>query len=544
MTGIGPIRLSRSVRTTMTGNPREPKYISDALENLEEYSQYLKGIGNSEMTIGGKLRVIRRALKSVESEIGDIDVSEFDKRSYDVVVRDFERCIPRTREKDLFIISQFFGWFDEECPFFELCKVEPSTDSRRPALKKGKPTTAIQEMYSAELQDLSDRIIRSGASAEHARNVVRCVRLCFVALYEHTGVKSFDAIGLDDMRYLRSNLQLGDRVKKDYLQYFSRFLGPYTGRSLYAELDEADRREALEARIDALPYAEEIYGLETWMKTHNYRPRTIQTQLACLTSFIPRVIKIAGPVPLDQIDMELFFLLRSEIDDVKEQTLASYMKAFNNLIKFATGHSVYESRMMLWNAFDVKRMFIDRKEWDKVVDNATETDRIAIMLGSMLGLRCSEIVGLELNDIDGDTVTIRGKGHGPNGKVVRKKILPKLHQAIDRYMAYRRSIIEVYGDLSEDRLVIRDGMLAGTPMTEGALMGRLHVLSVKTGIEFSTHTFRRYYAMMMYDAGVDLNIIRTMMRHQSVDTTLQCYIQADPRLLADAGSKLEEAMFG
>ena len=38
----------------------------------------------------------------------------------------------------------------------------------------------------------------------------------------------------------------------------------------------------------------------------------------------------------------------------------------------------------------------------------------------------------------------------------------------------------------------------------------------------------------MSDAGLDLDTIRRMMRHSSVETTLKCYLYADPRKMKTA----------
>lgn len=44
----------------------------------------------------------------------------------------------------------------------------------------------------------------------------------------------------------------------------------------------------------------------------------------------------------------------------------------------------------------------------------------------------------------------------------------------------------------------------------------------------------------MSDAGVDLDTIRRMMRHSSLETTLKCYLHADPRKMAGAVSKIND----
>ncbi|MBO4348840.1 MAG: site-specific integrase, partial [Candidatus Methanomethylophilaceae archaeon] len=60
-----------------------------------------------------------------------------------------------------------------------------------------------------------------------------------------------------------------------------------------------------------------------------------------------------------------------------------------------------------------------------------------------------------------------------------------------------------------------------------------------TGVRFSCHTLRRFYCMTLVDAGLDLDTVRRMMRHESVVTTLSNYVAADPRRMAEATSVAE-----
>lgn len=54
-------------------------------------------------------------------------------------------------------------------------------------------------------------------------------------------------------------------------------------------------------------------------------------------------------------------------------------------------------------------------------------------------------------------------------------------------------------------------------------------LGQRVGVDLSAHSLRRLFAMTMLDLGIDLEEIRVMMRHKFVETTLECYIEADPR---------------
>ena len=50
--------------------------------------------------------------------------------------------------------------------------------------------------------------------------------------------------------------------------------------------------------------------------------------------------------------------------------------------------------------------------------------------------------------------------------------------------------------------------------------------------------------MNLLDNGFELDTVRRMMRHSSSETTLECYVHADPRKLAVATASVDDALFG
>ena len=75
-----------------------------------------------------------------------------------------------------------------------------------------------------------------------------------------------------------------------------------------------------------------------------------------------------------------------------------------------------------------------------------------------------------------------------------------------------------------------------------AVAYRVRRLSERTGVDFSMHTLRRLYAMTLADAGVPLETIARMMRHESPVTTMRCYLKADPRRMDEAQARVDEVL--
>ena len=53
---------------------------------------------------------------------------------------------------------------------------------------------------------------------------------------------------------------------------------------------------------------------------------------------------------------------------------------------------------------------------------------------------------------------------------------------------------------------------------------------------------RRLYATTLADAGVPLETIARMMRHESPVTTMRCYLRADPRRMDEAQRRVDEIL--
>ena len=167
---------------------------------------------------------------------------------------------------------------------------------------------------------------------------------------------------------------------------------------------------------------------------------------------------------------------------------------------------------------------------------------LVLALGAAMGLRRAEIANLKLNDISEDSILVRGKGHGPNGKVDTMPMPRIVREAMEAYMPMRQRIIDEYGDNSHGHLLIRRFTYASEPIPPDTIGDMVYRLGKRADVEVTTHSLRRLFATTMNDNGVKLDTIRRMMRHQSLDTTLKCYINADPRLVKSATDCIDEAL--
>lgn len=61
-------------------------------------------------------------------------------------------------------------------------------------------------------------------------------------------------------------------------------------------------------------------------------------------------------------------------------------------------------------------------------------------------------------------------------------------------------------------------------------------------MEATCHTLRRFYCTNLLDSGFELDVVRRMMRHSCVETTL-IYVNTDPRKLKAATASVDDALF-
>lgn len=148
------------------------------------------------------------------------------------------------------------------------------------------------------------------------------------------------------------------------------------------------------------------------------------------------------------------------------------------------------------------------------------------------GLRVSELVGLELDDLDlGDGVaTVRGKGKRERLALIGDAA----RQAISRWLVARKELLEGIGRRSEAVFLNRNATRLSTRS-----VGRLLVKYLrKTGLDPRTtpHTLRHTFATHMLDAGADIRGVQELLGHKNLTTT-QIYTHVTTQRLQDSYRK-------
>jgi len=142
------------------------------------------------------------------------------------------------------------------------------------------------------------------------------------------------------------------------------------------------------------------------------------------------------------------------------------------------------------------------------------------------GLRVSELVGVDLDDLDPRQRLLKVRGKG-----AKERIVPfgsKAAEAIAAWMKERVNILSPDGD--DDALFLnhRGGRL--TARSVARLLDKyVRAASLKSGV--SPHTLRHSFATHLLNAGADLRSIQELLGHVSLSTTQKYTHLADWQLI-------------
>lgn len=147
------------------------------------------------------------------------------------------------------------------------------------------------------------------------------------------------------------------------------------------------------------------------------------------------------------------------------------------------------------------------------------------------GIRVSELVDLEIDDLDepGEALRVRGKGK-------KERMVPLGSHALRAIAHYKRILLE------DERYAAGDH--TGRPLFINKHGGRLSSRSVRRKLDkylrmvgldpsISPHTLRHSFATHLLDNGADLRSVQELLGHQSLSTT-QTYTHLTTQRLREA----------
>ena len=155
-------------------------------------------------------------------------------------------------------------------------------------------------------------------------------------------------------------------------------------------------------------------------------------------------------------------------------------------------------------------------------------DRAMLELAYSCGLRCEEIVNLDLGALDYESEQVRVLGKGG-----RERLLPvgePARRALERYEAKGRHVLAA--DPAEKALFLSK---SGRRLSNSDVTRRLGLWVREAALAggVSPHSLRHSFATHLLEGGADLRTIQELLGHSSISTT-QIYTRVDATRLRDA----------
>ena len=155
-------------------------------------------------------------------------------------------------------------------------------------------------------------------------------------------------------------------------------------------------------------------------------------------------------------------------------------------------------------------------------------DRCMLELMYSSGLRVSELVGLQMNQINSNLGLVRLIGKGS-----KERVIPVGEEALhwlNHYLKYARSELLRKGEAS-DALFLSS---RGRAITRQAFWQNLKKYLLKADVKtvFSPHSLRHAFATHLLNHGADLRTVQMLLGHSSLSTT-QIYTHIAQARLAD-----------
>ena len=176
-----------------------------------------------------------------------------------------------------------------------------------------------------------------------------------------------------------------------------------------------------------------------------------------------------------------------------------------------------------------------------------EPCRTMVLVAASLGLRASEIMGLQWSDFNWDDSTVlirRGVVNGRQGDTkteASRKALPVDSSLVNALLELRGNRISC---TKADEWVF--GNRFGRPRCQQDILRRyIRPAAARACLEkIGWHTFRHSYSTLLRSMGADIKVQQELLRHSTVQSTMNVYTQAVSEQKRIANSAVVNLLFG
>jgi len=248
----------------------------------------------------------------------------------------------------------------------------------------------------------------------------------------------------------------------------------------------------------------------------NYSSHTLLNYKLDLNDFMA----FLGQASVESVD---YLFLRKYLASLKEKQLSSrsmgrHLSALRSFFRFLTREGYIKNNPTLTISSPKQEkhlpVFMTEEQVLKLIDTVLPKDERGLRDKAVLetfystGMRISELVGINLEDIDfiGGIIKVRGKGK-------KERIVPvgdKAVLAIRNYLDKRKKKSEVL-------FLNKNGTRITTRGVRNVVFKYIHLAGLSQGI--SAHTLRHSFATHLLNRGADLRSVQELLGHANLSTT-------------------------
>jgi integrase len=165
-----------------------------------------------------------------------------------------------------------------------------------------------------------------------------------------------------------------------------------------------------------------------------------------------------------------------------------------------------------------------------------------VLIAACLGLRVSEIMGLQWGDFDWENFSVMVRRSVVHGRVGDTKTEASFRPLpVDtRLMAPLQELRNRSSYTNQEDFVFANA--TGRPRWQESILHRqLKPAAVRAGVgKIGWHTFRHTYSTMLRSVGTDIKVQQELLRHSTIQSTMNVYTQAISAQKHAANSKVVE----
>jgi integrase/recombinase XerD len=257
------------------------------------------------------------------------------------------------------------------------------------------------------------------------------------------------------------------------------------------------------------------------MKLRNFSHRTEQSYVSAMVGLVKHYRRSPDQLTQDEIRSYLLHLKERGLSPSSRNVAISGMKFFYHQILGWDEQKLFlPPRKGSWRLPEV----FSPKEVERLLcAHGKLRDRCLLMTAYATGVRVSELVRLKVSDIDSERMMVKveqGKGRKDRYTILSQRLLSELRS----YWKEHRSPIWLFPN--------RKGGSISIDYAQRIYNWAKHKAQIRKGK--GIHTLRHCFATHLLEAGVDLVTIKTLLGHNSLQST-QRYLQIrQPKLTAMA----------